>query len=371
MNFTILDKNFYYKEITKHNLSAQLNLSEEKIKDVFSDTIDYFKNDKEYIVNINLKDDIYFYNQKEILHLKEVKDLFTSYNYFNFMVLIVGFISFLGMSKRIKDLANALKNCLIIFITIITCIVLSIITNFERFWIFFHHLFFRSDLWLLDPNKSRLINLTPEGLFFDLVKLVLIRYVLVIALFAIIIFIINYIKNKKNEAKIHIVLYEPEIPANTGNIMRTAMAFGAKLHLIEPLGFELSEKTLKRAAMDYLLALDYEIHPSYDEFLKKNNSGYFIFLTRYAKKDLGKLKLKHKINQDIYLIFGKESTGIPKELLVSNLNNCYRIPMVKDARSLNLSNCVALVIYTISKELDFNNLSLYEHIKGKDFLIRE
>lgn len=166
---------------------------------------------------------------------------------------------------------------------------------------------------------------------------------------------------------IHIVLYEPEIPANTGNIMRTCMAFCCKLHLIEPLGFSLDEKHLRRAGMDYVKELDYDIYPNWESFTKEHRNGEFYYVTRYGKNSPDTFDYK-KTQKDIYLIFGKESTGIPKSILSKHLDRCMRIPMVEKARSLNLSNCVALVTYEVIKQLGYPNLSHTEVIKGEDWL---
>ncbi len=165
---------------------------------------------------------------------------------------------------------------------------------------------------------------------------------------------------------INIVLYEPEIPANTGNIMRTCMAFDMQLHLIEPLGFSLDEKHLRRAGMDYVKDVHYQIYPNWNSFLEKNK-GSFYFVSRYATKTPDAFDYT-KNTDDIYLVFGKESTGIPKDILYDHLDSCIRIPMVKEARSLNLSNCVALVSYEVIKQLNYPNLCQHETIKGEDFL---
>ena len=165
---------------------------------------------------------------------------------------------------------------------------------------------------------------------------------------------------------INIVLYEPEIPANTGNIMRTCMAFGMQLHLIEPLGFSLDEKHLRRAGMDYVKDVHYQIYPNWNFFLEKNK-GSFYFVSRYATKTPDAFDYTQNTD-DIYLVFGKESTGIPKDILYDHLDTCIRIPMVKEARSLNLSNCVALVSYEVLKQLNYPNLCQHETIKGEYFL---
>lgn len=165
---------------------------------------------------------------------------------------------------------------------------------------------------------------------------------------------------------INIVLFEPEIPQNTGNIMRTCVATGTKLHLIKPLGFDLSDKQLKRSGMDYIEELEFFVYENYQEFVSKNKGQYF-YITRYGKKTYSEVEFK-KITEEIYLIFGKESTGIDKSILKNDLNHCFRIPMKKDIRSLNLSNCVAIVLYEVFRQIDFLGLSKVETIKGKNYL---
>ena len=153
---------------------------------------------------------------------------------------------------------------------------------------------------------------------------------------------------------INIVLYEPEIPTNTGNIMRTCIACNAKLHLIEPLGFRLYEKIVKRSGVNYLDNLNYEVYDDYNDFLAKN-SGDFYYFTRYGKKPHTSFDYSD-CTKNIYLIFGKESTGIPKDILKNNLDKCMRIPMSSNVRSLNLSNCVAIVAYEVLRQQNYNNL---------------
>ncbi len=166
---------------------------------------------------------------------------------------------------------------------------------------------------------------------------------------------------------IHVVLFEPEIPQNTGNIMRTCMASGSVLHLIEPLGFKLDEKHLRRAGMDYRKELEYHVYENWEAFINTHPSDNFYFVTRYGKVPPETYDYQ-SCEGDIYLIFGKESTGIPKELLAEHLDHCMRIPMIAEARSLNLSNCVAIVVYEVLKQLDYPGLEKHECIKGEDFL---
>lgn len=169
-----------------------------------------------------------------------------------------------------------------------------------------------------------------------------------------------------NCKKINIVLYEPEIPQNTGNVMRTCAATGSLLHLIEPLGFSLDQKSLRRAGLDYINELEYKTYGSYDEF-KEKNSGEFFFMTRYGKKPHSDFDYT-SVDKDIYLIFGKESMGIDKQILRNNLDRCFRLPMRKGIRSLNLSNCVAVCLYEVLRQLEYKGLSFAETIKDRNFL---
>ena len=165
---------------------------------------------------------------------------------------------------------------------------------------------------------------------------------------------------------INIVLYEPEIPGNTGNIMRTCAGTGAKLHLIEPLGFKLDDAHIKRSGVNYISNCDYKVYHDYDEFLKENK-GEFYFLTRYGKTPHTSFDYSDS-SKNIYLVFGKESTGIPKEILKNNLDRCLRIPMNNNIRALNLSNSVAIMLYEVLRQQDYNDLLRTEPFKGEDYL---
>lgn len=150
----------------------------------------------------------------------------------------------------------------------------------------------------------------------------------------------------------HIVLVNPEIPQNTGNIARTCAATGARLHLIEPLGFELSDKYLKRAGLDYWKLMQYEIHPSWEDFLQKYPNAVCHFATTKAPRSYAEARY----GCDDFLVFGRETRGLPEELLAENYARCVRIPMRPDARSLNLSNSVAILLYEALRQQDFPNL---------------
>lgn len=168
---------------------------------------------------------------------------------------------------------------------------------------------------------------------------------------------------------INIVLYEPEIPENTGNIMRTCAGTGSKLHLIEPLGFILNEKRIKRSGVNYIDKVEYQTYIDWEEFLSKNE-GEFYYFTRYGTKPHSEIDLSDK-SKNIYLIFGKESTGIPKEILHNNLDRCYRIPTNDNIRALNLSNCVAIATFEALRQQDYPNLLKNDPFKGSDYLEKE
>ena len=165
---------------------------------------------------------------------------------------------------------------------------------------------------------------------------------------------------------LNVVLYAPEIPQNTGNIMRTCAASGAFLHLIKPLGFSLEEKYIKRSGANYIDSCKYTIYENWEDF-KAKNVGKFYFLTRYGKKPHTSFDYSNK-NENIYLVFGRESTGIPKEILRDNLDTCLRIPMNDKVRALNLSNCVAIMVYEVLRQQNYNDLLFEEPFKGANYL---
>ena len=165
----------------------------------------------------------------------------------------------------------------------------------------------------------------------------------------------------------NIVLFEPEIPGNTGNIMRTCVATNTRLHLIKPLGFSLEDKYLKRSGVNYIDKLEYYVYENFDDFKSKNKGDYYYF-TRYGKKPHTSFNYKNEENKELYFIFGKESTGIPKEILKRDLDHCMRIPMTKNVRALNLSNAAAIVIYEALRQQDYNDLLRTEPHKGEDYL---
>lgn len=156
--------------------------------------------------------------------------------------------------------------------------------------------------------------------------------------------------------KINVVLVEPEIPHNTGNIARTCGCTDVKLHLIKPLGFSLEEKQLKRAGLDYWDKVNLEIHENLESFFAKYSpsQNHMFFLTTKASKKY--TDINYTEYKELFLLFGKETRGLPENLLKNNLEQCIRIPMANEIRSLNLSNAVAIVTYEVLRQANFNNL---------------
>lgn len=168
--------------------------------------------------------------------------------------------------------------------------------------------------------------------------------------------------------RLNVVLFEPEIPQNTGNIMRTCVAAGCGLHIIKPLGFDIDNPKFKRATTNHITWADYTLYENYEDFVSKCPGQYF-FMTRYGKVPPSEIKFNDiPANEDIYLVFGKESTGIPKEILKDNLDRCFRIPMAPECRSLNLSNTVAIAVYEAHRQLGYEGLCFTEVQKGEDYL---
>lgn len=152
--------------------------------------------------------------------------------------------------------------------------------------------------------------------------------------------------------KINIVLIEPQIPQNTGNIARTCAVTGAGLHLIKPLGFEITDKRLKRAGLDYWDKLDVSCYENINEFYEKNSGNYYYYTTK-GKKVYSDVEYP----DNSYIIFGREDKGIDEKILYENSESCVRIPMRSELRSLNLSNSVAIAVYEILRQWDFPDLS--------------
>ena len=167
----------------------------------------------------------------------------------------------------------------------------------------------------------------------------------------------------------NIVLYQPEIPQNTGNIMRTCVATNTKLHLIKPLGFQVDDASLKRSGVNYIDKLNWEVYENWEDF-KEKNKGIYYYFTRYGHKPHSSFDYNKK-DEELYFIFGKESTGIPKEILKEDLDHCMRIPMTDNVRALNVSNSVAIVIYEALRQQEYNDLLMEEPHKGNDFLERD
>ena len=163
-------------------------------------------------------------------------------------------------------------------------------------------------------------------------------------------------------------LFEPEIPGNTGNIMRTCVATNTKLHLIEPLGFSLDEKYIRRSGVNYIDNCEYTVYKNWDDFYSKNkDNGKFYFLTRYGHKPHTSFDYSNS-DENIFFVFGKESTGIPRDILKPHLDTCMRMPMTDNVRSLNLSNTVAIMVYECLRQQNYNDLLRDEPHKSSTFI---
>lgn len=156
--------------------------------------------------------------------------------------------------------------------------------------------------------------------------------------------------------KLHIVLVEPEIPANTGNISRTCSVADMPLHLVHPLGFDISEKQVRRAGLDYWDELDLNEYQGFDEVMQRYPDGVFFFCTTKAKHTYSDVRYTDYADKDIFLVFGKETKGLPEELLAEHYESCIRIPMKEHMRSLNLSNSVAIIAYEVLRQFGFEHL---------------
>lgn len=165
---------------------------------------------------------------------------------------------------------------------------------------------------------------------------------------------------------LNVVLFEPEIPGNTGNIMRTCVATNTHLHLIKPLGFSLEDKYIKRSGVNYIDNCHYTVYENIEEFFAKNPGEYY-FLTRYGHKPHSDFDYSDS-NKNIYFIFGKESTGIPKEILKPHIYRCIRLPMTDKVRALNLSNTVAIMVYEALRQQNYNDLLRDEPHKSKTYI---
>ncbi len=168
-------------------------------------------------------------------------------------------------------------------------------------------------------------------------------------------YIKKYLWGKLPLKKLNIVLYSPQIPQNTGNISRTCSVTGAALHIIRPIGFEISDRTLKRAGLDYWDTLDVTYYDNYEDFLLKNPVGKKYFFSAKGKMCYTDIKYPY----GAYLVFGCESVGLPEELIVANIDSSVRIPMLKNRRCLNLSNAVAIAAYEVLRQTGFEDFDLH------------
>ncbi|ALD66275.1 tRNA (cytidine(34)-2'-O)-methyltransferase [Spiroplasma cantharicola] len=170
--------------------------------------------------------------------------------------------------------------------------------------------------------------------------------------------------------KINIILFEPEIADNVGAIMRTCSLTNSKLHLIEPFGFIFDKRNFARSSANNFEGCEYRRYDNWDDFIKQNPKADIFCMTRYGKKPISDFNFK-EINNEIFIMFGRESTGIPKKILKENLGKCFRIPMVASGRSLNIANSVGIASYEVLRQWDYLELSKVEVEKGEDYLDRD
>lgn len=357
----------FYNDMNERLSTAQrMNLSESELNTATAVLLDYIQ-DSRNDLHFELESGDQMFNQKEIDHMVDVKNLYLGSQAILYVSLIVAIfltIRYLSLGlKKAKFIFNqSFKTSFVVFGLLLAALGMYVVFDFDGFWTNFHHVFFSNDLWLLDPAADRLIQMVPLEFFNQLVF----RIIFSVLIGLIILAFIALYQRKANHPKLHIVLFEPEIPQNTGNVMRTAMASNATLHLIEPFGFIYDDKRLKRSGMDYIDELDIIIHDDYAAF-KKTVNGRVIFVTRYGEQSHSEINYSAE-KENIYLVFGKESTGLPLDVLSNNLKDCVRIPMTSNARSLNLANSVAIVTYEVLRQLDYQELSLVEIQKGSDWL---
>ncbi len=365
------DKAFLYQVYQENKITEQLQIQETDLyycTNILFEQIQGLRDDLACQVTI-AGEKQEFFNQRESDHMVDVQGLYQAsllVRNISFGLALVILIGLAYYSRHFFfDLYQGIKLGYKGLIAGLLLIGTYFIIDFNNFWTSFHKLFFRNDLWLLDPEKDRLIQLVPQNYFEPLVYKVFFTTLIGLGLVYIVLFLINR-KRKTNPAKIHVVLFEPEIPQNTGNIMRTCAAAGFHLHIIEPTSFILNEKKLKRSSMDYTEHLEMTVHDDLNAFMETVD-GTIYYITRYGKRPTNDYDFS-QVKDNIYLMFGKESTGLPLDLLKNNFDHLIRIPMHPQARSLNLSNSVAIVGYEVLRQLNYPNLSYTEVQKGEDFL---
>lgn len=159
--------------------------------------------------------------------------------------------------------------------------------------------------------------------------------------------------------KLNVVLYNPEIPQNTGNIIRTCYNHGVDLHIIKPMGFDITDPKMKRASVTYVDKINYFLYDSWEDFLESNPDADIFYTTKFARKNPSDIDFTSKEYKNLFLVFGAESTGVPKRILFDNYESCIRIPMSKDFRSFNLANTVSITLYEVARQNNFIGMEKY------------
>lgn len=370
INYHSFNRKFYQDMYQQLNTHETIGISKEELFDSTEVLLDYLQdNRKDLSIDVvqNGQEKPMF-NQLEIDHMVDVKNLYQTamtirlVSIFSFVALTIFYLSSMK-SEWLYTMFKGYQQALIGFGFLLFGIISYVLVDFRGFWILFHQILFTNELWMLNPATDNLILMVPQEFFNQLVINIIGTIVIGLVLIYLILW---YLVKPKKMPQLNLVLFEPEIPQNVGNILRTTMATNSILHIIEPMGFIWDDKRLKRSGMDYIDQTTIMFHDDLESF-QQQVDGECFYVTRYAKKPHSSFKYTTKTN-NIYLIFGKESTGLPLDLLSKNSNHCMRLPMNSEARSLNLSNCVAICAYEVLRQQQYPNLSLVEVQKGENWL---
>lgn len=370
INYHSFNRKFYqstYQELNTHETIGISQVELSNSTEVLLDYLQDYRSDLAIDV-VQRGQEKPMFNQLEIDHMVDVKNLYQTamslriISILVFLILTSLYLMFMKSDWQ-YTFYKGYQHALLGFGVILFCIVSYVIVDFEGFWILFHQVLFTNELWLLNPLTDNLILMVPQQFFNQLVINIIVTIIFSLLLLYSVLW---YLTKPKKMGQLNIVLFEPEIPQNVGNILRTSMATNSILHIIEPIGFIWDDKRLRRSGMDYIDQTKIIFHDDLNAFYKQVDGECF-YVTRYGKKPHTALNYTQR-NKNIYLIFGKESTGLPLDLLNKNSDYCMRLPMNPEARSLNLSNCVAICAYEVLRQQNYPNLSLVEVQKGENWL---
>ena len=370
INYHSFNREFYQNTYQQLNTHETIGVTKDELIDSTEVLLDYLQDNRNdlSIDVVQRGQEKQMFNQLEIDHMVDVKNLYQSAMTLRVISIVVFLLLTILYLTEMKSewfyaMFKGYQYALLGFGIILFGIVSYVIVDFQGFWILFHKILFTNDLWILNPLTDNLILMVPQEFFNQLV----INIIVTITVSLVILYLIMwYLAKPKKMAQLNIVLFEPEIPQNVGNILRTSMATKSILHIIEPTGFIWDDKRLKRSGMDYIDQTTIFFHDDLESFLQQVDGECF-YVTRYGKKPHTSFNYKKRL-KNIYLVFGKESTGLPLDLLNENNDKCMRLPMNPEARSLNLSNCVAICAYEVLRQQNYPNLSMVEVQKGENWL---